>query len=557
MKRLLCMMSVLAALSAGAQTLTVKMAPGENWWGACSAFGRGMPFTEKSRFMLDLRRENSLHQTLSFLCSDKGRAVWCPRPFAVNIAGGVMRLESDDAEITLKENAGKTLAEAFRYASRTRFPPSGTSPDELFFSAPQYNTWSELIYNQNEKDILAYAKSMLDNGLPPGIFMIDENWQHGFGVWEFDMRKFSDPKGMVEKLHGMGFKVLLWVCPFVAMDTLEYHRVAWGERVDRLGGWPTKGGFLTSSLKPSRGRVPPAATVNWWEGTSALLDFSHPNAVAWFTEQLDRLIRDYKVDGFKFDGGEVPYYAATMLPNGAPGKMYAHNRKLLPAEQSALYAAFAFKYPVSEVRNAYGMAGKPMILRLHDKPHRWDAVQRLVPDMIAAGMIGCPFICPDLVGGGSYTSFLKGSKFDQELFVRYAQLAALSPMMQISASPWRLLDERHQKLFKEAVALRQKFAPQIVTLVRQAGRDGEPILRNLEYNFPAMGYADIKDEFMLGTDILVAPVVVKGQTERTVQLPPGCWRGDDGREYAGPVKITISTPLERLPYFTKLPQFIK
>ena len=172
-------------------------------------------------------------------------------------------------------------------------------------------------------------------------------------------------------------------------------------------------------------------------------------------------------------------------------------------------------------------------------------------------MIGCPFICPDLVGGGSYASFLKGSKFDQELFVRYAQIAALSPMMQISASPWRLLDERHQKLFKEAVALRQKFAPKIVSLVRQAGRDGEPILRNLEYNFPAMGYADIKDEFMLGTDILVAPVVVKGQTDRTVQLPPGCWCGDDGREYAGPVKITISTPLERLPYFTKLPQFIK
>ena len=239
MKRLFFVFSTLAVFSAGAQALTVKMAPGEKWWGVCSAFGRDMPFTEKSRFRLDLRRENCLHQTLSFLCSDKGRAVWCPRPFAVNISGGVMRLESDDAEITLRGDAGKTLAEAFRCASGTWFPPSGTSPDELFFSAPQYNTWSELIYNQNEKDILTYAKSMLANGLPPGIFMIDENWQHGFGVWEFDMRKFSDPKGMVEKLHGMGFKVLLWVCPFVAMDTLEYHRVAWGERVDRLGGWPT------------------------------------------------------------------------------------------------------------------------------------------------------------------------------------------------------------------------------------------------------------------------------------------------------------------------------
>ena len=64
----------------------------------------------------------------------------------------------------------------------------------------------------------------------------------------------------------------------------------------------------------------------------------------------------------------------------------------------------------------------------------------MVADMIAAGLLGYPFICPDMVGGGEWTTFIPGSPFDPELFVRSAQVHALCPMMQFSASPWRVLD---------------------------------------------------------------------------------------------------------------------
>ena len=191
-------------------------------------------------------------------------------------------------------------------------------------------------------------------------------------------------------------------------------------------------------------------------------------------------------------------------------------------------------------------------MRLHDKPHTWDALRRLIPDMLAAGLVGCPFICPDMIGGGEWTAFLPGAPFEPELFLRSAQVHALCPMMQISASPWRVLPPEHQRVFRDVVALRQRFAPRFVELAKHSARTGEPMMRNLEYAFPGRGYAGIKDEFLMGEDLLVAPVLEKGATSRRVVLPPGSWRADDGRTYDGPETIEADAPLARLPHFERI-----
>ena len=534
--------ALVSACPSCADTLSFDMLQGEKWWGLCNSFGREMPFSAETKFECDLRLENYGHQSLSFLCSDKGRVAWCAEPVGVKIANGRISMESDSGKIVLVEKAGANLAEAYRYASKTWFPPTGEEPELLYFSAPQYNTWIELTYHQNERDILAYAKSMVDHGLPPGVFMIDDTWQQAYGEWNFESSRFQNPKEMMDSLHAMGFKVLLWVCPFVSMDTPAYRRVAWGRNPDDVKGYPTKGGFLME--RRSDGRAVPAA-VDWWNGRSALLDFTHPNAVAWFSEQLDRLVRDYGADGFKFDGGGVHFYSAK------GGGFAANDKSKSPAAQSALYGEFALKFKGSEYRNGFGFAGKPVIMRLHDKNHSWDALARLVPDMLAAGFVGCPFICPDMIGGGEWTAFLPGSPFDPEIFIRSAQIHALCPMMQISASPWRVLDQEHQRLFNEVVALRQRFAPLLVELAKESAKTGEPMMRNLEYEFPGMGYAGVKDEFMMGDRLLVAPVIEKGAVERKVVIPPGKWRDADGKVFAGPAEVVVPAPLAKLPYFVK------
>ena len=124
--------------------------------------------------------------------------------------------------------------------------------------------------------------------------------------------------------------------------------------------------------------------------------------------------------------------------------------------------------------------------------------------------------------------------------------------MQFSASPWRVLkDPDYRDIIRETVALRQKFAAKFVELAKESGCTGEPMLRNLEYNFPGMGYADIKDQFMMGDNLLVAPVMEKGVKSRKVVLPPGKWKADDGQIHTGPATIEILTPLSRLPHFVR------
>ena len=140
---------------------------------------------------------------------------------------------------------------------------------------------------------------MLNNGLPPGVLMIDDTWQAGYGDWRFEPSRFKDPKAMVEKLHAQGFKVVLWMCPWVGMDLPAFRRIAWGINPGDVRGYPQKGGFLMNGEEP--------AAVRWWNGYSALLDFTHSNARAWFKEQLDGLVKDFSVDGFKFDGGELEF----------------------------------------------------------------------------------------------------------------------------------------------------------------------------------------------------------------------------------------------------------
>ena len=538
------MLTGLFAAAALASATTVRMLPGEHWWGVMNYYGTQMPFDERTDLRMDVRVSNESNQAASFLVSDRGRFIWCDEQTEVTIRDGAIAMRSAGAEVELDES-GRTLRDAFLAAAKRHFPASGRTPDLLFFSAPQYNTWIELTYHQNEKDILAYAQSMLDNGLPPGVLMIDDTWQAGYGDWRFEPTRFADPKGMMDRLHAMGYKVILWMCPYVSMDTPAYRRIAWGVNPDDVKGYPTRGGFLgmkDGSLHHHY-KTPEPAAIRWWNGKSAFLDFTHPNANAWFREQLDRLVKDYGADGFKFDGGHFESYAEGYR---------TWKKDATCGEQVLEYAKFALEYPVTEYRNAWRFQGLPVVERLHDKGHKWSELAKLVPDMIAGGLLGHPFMCPDMVGGGSWTAFLPGAPFDPDLFVRSAQVHALCGMMQFSASPWRYLDAERQQIIRDLVKMRQeKFAAYFVELAKACGKSGEPMIRNLEYAYPQKGYATVRDQFLMGERLLVAPVVEKGATSRTVAIPEGTWVADDGSRVTGPTTVTVAAPLARLPYFVR------
>ena len=200
------------------RNLELAMKPGEYWWAGISSLGHQTPYDATTVFSLDMWGDNHGNQAQPLLLSSKGRYVWSEEPIKYDFNKGKITVTVRDGKI-LSGTAGNSLRSAFEYVSKNFFPSNGKIPDPLLFTHPQYNTWIELMYDQNEKEILKYAENIIKNGYSPGVLMIDDNWQEDYGVWDFSPRRFSDAKGMIEKLHKMGFKVMLWICPFVSADS--------------------------------------------------------------------------------------------------------------------------------------------------------------------------------------------------------------------------------------------------------------------------------------------------------------------------------------------------
>ena len=171
--------------------------------------------------LFDLASENLNNQNVPLLLSSEGRYILEDKPFSFKVENGNLQIFSDyeNLEPVL---AGNTLKDAYLAASSKYFPASGELPDSLFFSMPQYNAWIELMYNQNQKDILKYADNILKNKFPVGVFMVDDNWQKHYGNFEFKPERFPDPKGMIDQLHKDGFRIMLWICPFVSPIALNF-----------------------------------------------------------------------------------------------------------------------------------------------------------------------------------------------------------------------------------------------------------------------------------------------------------------------------------------------
>ena len=520
-------------ISQQAKNIQLDFLEGEYWWAGLSSLGYQTPIDQNSSFSFDLWGDNKGNQAQPLLLSSKGRYIWSEEPINVNINNGLINVSVRDGEI-LSGKSGKNLRTAYEFVVENFFPPNGKIPDELLFTQPQYNTWIELTYDQNEEDILKYANAIIDNGYPPGVIMIDDNWQDNYGSWDFSPKRFSDPKGMIDKLHKMGFKVMLWICPFVSPDSEIFRKLA-REGMLILDRERTHEVNWTNTQEN-------AAIIRWWNGASACLDLSNPKTQKWFKDRLDYLIQEYGVDGFKFDAGDARFYRDNIVSF----------KDGIPNDHSTYFAEIGLEYPLNEYRASWKMAGLPLAQRLRDKRHLWEDLRKLIPDQMSQSVMGYAYTCPDMIGGGEYGSFRELSTIDEELIVRSAQVHALMPMMQFSVAPWRILSSENQEICLQMAKLHEKMGDHILDLAHQAAKSGEPIVKPMELAFPGNGYETIIDQFVLGDDIIVTPVLEKESRSRTVILPKGRWKDENGKIYKGNREIKIEVPLKRLPYFKKV-----
>ena len=500
--------------------MKIELLPGERWWTGRVMDGTRMPVKAGDEYALDLRRITP-NQGAPLWLSSKGRWLWSDGPFTASVRGGA--IETEDG-VHLEQGCGD-LRGAQQAAAKARQRYHGQMPDARCFSAPIYGNWIEMGTDATQERVLAYARDIVRHGMKPGLMIIDDNWTFRYGEWRFDGGHYPDPKAMVDELHRMGFAVMLWLVPYVC---------AAGEPFLTLA----KRGLL---VRDESGRP---MLFDWWDGTSCLLDMSSPEARAYLTDQLDELRAKYGVDGFKFDAGNP------LLP--MPGAVTHH--PLAPCEDCRLYAELGLRYPLAEFREGWDMGGAPLMMRQQDKPHDWEeGLGLLIPNGIAQSLLGYYYHCPDMVGGGEINPIDGGTAIDQELFVRFAQASALFPIVQFSRAPYKALDESHFRLVLAALDEREKRLPLIERLARAAAEHDEPILTPLCYFAPNEGLEDVSDEFALGRDVIVAPVLQKGQTRKAFRLPAGTWRDWRGGTHvvSAGAAVTLPVSLADLPVFER------
>lgn len=476
--------------------MKTKMFPGEVFYGGAVTDGINQPYTENSEQELDLTRNQTPNQMMPLLISTAGRWLWNPAGMRVAFQKGWIHC----TEGTILGQRSGGLREAYLGAMGQCFPPHEIKLDDRLFSNPVYNTWIELTFHQTQKGILHYSHAILKNGMPPGVLMIDDGWSDYYGRWRFAREKFEDPRAMLSNLHRQGFAVMLWICPFVTPDTLEYREL---ERQGLL--------VTDESGQPH--------IAHWWNGWSAVLDMTKPAACNWLKRQLNAL-QALGVDGFKFDAGDSIYYPA--------------NGNVTGDTHSQAWAAFGEQYPLNEFRVTTGTGGWSLMQRLCDKDHSWGGtgLAALIPDAIVQSLTGHPFLCPDMIGGGEYRNFYGQEALDQELVVRWAQIACLMPVMQFSAAPWRMLSAKHYESVRQAVALRKRYLPVLKQALAACKRTGEPVLRPMAYNNSDPACTQVIDQFMIDDKLLVAPILEKGATSRQVYLPEGFWQSANGETIA-------------------------
>jgi len=295
--------------------------------------------------------------------------------------------------------------------------------------------------------------------------------------------------------------------------------------------------------------------VKWWNNAttgSCLLDYSNPAAGEWWAAKLKSLQTRYGIDGFKFDGGE-----ANFVPQDAV--TYGHITSNQYADVNMRWAA-QHGFDIHEMRSSWLGQPQGRIVREFDKDTQWglnNGLHSVITQALALSAIGFPYSMPDMIGGNQYGAALN----DPELMARWIELSSFMEMMQFSIRPWNTM--QHPALDATTTAIAQRYSnlftallPYRKVLVDRAQETGAPILEPLFFESPRDPVAQtVDDEWLLGPDLLAAPVVKQGQTSRDVYLPAGRWRSlyGDGGVVTGPVTLhDVPAPLAAAPAYYRV-----
>lgn len=429
------------------------------------------------------------------------------------------------------------------------------------FPEDRMGLWQCKLRYRTQDEVLSVARQYKKEGIHIDQIVIDFFHWTVQGDWKFDTTYWPDPKAMVDELHSMGIKVIVSVWPSVDRKSENFQPM-----MDR--------GLL---IRTERG----AAQTYDYQGDCVEIDVFNPETRKYVWEICKKNYYDFGIDAFWLDNSEPDYgvYDFDHYRYIAGPALSCSN--IYPQLYSRVFydnmKDLGDGTVVNLLRCAWAGSQKyGNVVWSGDVPSTFEAFYDQLQAGLNMGLAGIPWWTTDV--GGFMTDDVNDPDF-QQLLIRWYEFAVYSAVLRMHGDrgPYNIppLDtrdwgggylhtgqpnelwsygEENYRIMKKYYDIRIEMHDYIKQLYEEASSNGSPLIRTMFYEFPEDSKCwELQDQYMFGSDYLVAPIFHLNQFEREVYLPAGKWEDTrDHKVYEGGQTITVDAPLDSMPVFKRI-----
>lgn len=399
----------------------------------------------------------------------------------------------------------------------------------------------------SKKEVEDLIKNFEKKEIPIDAIYLDIDYMDGFRVMTFKSPNFDNISDLNIKLKEKGIKTITILDPGVKVDD-EYEIYNRGK----------DGNHFTKKLD---GEI---FIGSVWPGDSVFPDFSNEDCRKWWKEELKKFISKNHIDGIWNDMNEPCVFNndyKTMLETCLHNSDYGviehkefHNRygfEMSRASYEAQKELYPDKRGFSMTRATYAGGQRYSSVWTGDNMSLWDQLRMSISMNCNLGISGFSFVGNDVSGFGLDSN--------EELFIRWHQLGTFLPIFRNHSNmytrrqePWSF-GKRAEKIIKRSIELRYEIIPYLYNLYYKSYKEGLPIFRSMIMEFPNdINFINNRDQFMIGENMLVAPIIYKGETKKIVYFPNGTWYNYfTNKKYLGGKTYFIECQLDEVLVFIK------
>ncbi|HHL2032719.1 TPA: TIM-barrel domain-containing protein [Clostridium perfringens] len=370
----------------------------------------------------------------------------------------------------------------------------------------------------SQEEVRELVKTFEEKDIPLDVVYLDIDYMDGFRVMTFKTPNFDDAAGLIGDLKEKGIRTITIIDPGVKVDE-EYDVFKRGK----------EGNHFTKKLD---GEIFIGAV---WPGDSAFPDFSNKDCREWWKSELKKFISEHGMDGIWNDMNEPCVFNndhKTMLEtclhnsdNGVIEHKEFHNRygfEMSRCSKEAQEELHPNERGFSMTRATYAGGQRYSSVWTGDNMSLWSQMRMSISMNANLGISGFSFVGNDVSGFGLDSS--------EELFIRWMEMGPFIPIFRNHSNmytrrqePWAF-GPRAEKIAKKSIELRYELLPYIYDLYYISHKEGLPIFRPMIMEYEKdMNLLNMREQFMLGENMLVAPVLYEGERSKTVYLPKGSW----------------------------------